>query len=64
MTHSVPLINEHLTYKDEELALSLLNIIDTFKGQEDSEILSEAAFQVDMTIKYNLNPSEQVSKTF
>ena len=64
LKHSLPLINEHLTYQDEELALSLLNIVDTFKCQDDSETLSEAAFHVDMQIKYNINPSEQAAKNF
>jgi hypothetical protein len=77
---SLPLINEHCTYQDEELALCLMDAVDNFKNddgeysEDDEEYqppprrggagrtreqewrreLSEAAFQVDDNISYNI----------
>lgn len=67
--NSIPLINDHLTFQDEELALNLISIIDKFKNieneysglnldqkkQADISEISEAAFAVDDKIAYNLS---------
>jgi len=59
ISHSIELINEHLTYQDEDLALSLMNMIDVFKCSEFEEI-SEAAFDVDNRIKYNIGKADDM----
>ena len=67
----IPMINEHLTYMDEELALSLINIVDAFKNieesddkQNDKQILdiSETAFAIDDRISFNLTGSMSAMK--
>lgn len=40
------MINDHLTYQDEELAMSLMNSIDTLKNNDDLQI-SDSSFAVD-----------------
>lgn len=32
---TIPVINDHLTYQDEELALNLINIIDNLKNLDE-----------------------------
>lgn len=51
--HSIKLINDHLTFQDEDLCLQILSIIDTAK-LSDNDLISEAAFDADMNIKYNI----------
>jgi len=51
--HSNELINTHLTFKDQELVLQLLCFIDQFKCSDNEEI-SEAAFESDLKIKFNI----------
>lgn len=53
IVNSVPLINDNLTYQDEDLALKLLNFMDSVKFG-DVESLSEKAMKVDKSIKYNI----------
>ena len=57
--HTIPVINDHLTYQDEELALNLINIIDTLKNLDEdagpkSTLISDAAFSVDESISFNI----------
>ena len=44
--NSIGLINEHLTFQDEELALSLITIIDKFKNIENEYLATYS--QVDL----------------
>jgi len=37
LEHCVPMMNDHLTFQDEELALTLINLVDSFKNIEDSD---------------------------
>ena len=59
LIETVPMLNEHLTYQDEEMGLSLITIVDQFKSIEDDSFkgaieLSDAAFSVDEKISYNI----------
>lgn len=51
--HSAILINDHLAYQDEELAMHLFNMMDVFKSSGIDSV-SDAAFEADMKIKYNI----------
>lgn len=54
--NSITLINDHLTHQDEDLALQLMDCIDSFKGLEDEKFheISDAAFAQDLEISYNV----------
>lgn len=54
--NSIDLINTHLTYRDQELVLQLLSFIDQFKCSDNEEI-SEAAFETDIKVKFNIGIS-------
>jgi|TARA_B110000285_G_C15045831_1_gene574267 hypothetical protein len=45
-----------LTFGDQELSLSLINIIDSFKGLEGEGMqeVSDAAFDIDNKISFNM----------
>jgi hypothetical protein len=46
LENSVSVINDHLTYQDEELAIQLINLVDLMKQHDDLDI-SDTAFGVD-----------------
>lgn len=54
--NSISLINDQLTHQDEDLAMSLMNHIDFFKGLEDEKFhaICDAAFAKDLKISYNI----------
>lgn len=69
--NTIPVINDHLTYQDEELALNLINIIDTLKNLDEdsgpkSIFISDAAFSVDENISFYItsNLSSKKKKAF
>jgi hypothetical protein len=67
LRETLPIMNEQLTYQDEELTLSLISIIDEFKAIEEdafpgAEQLCETAFAVDEKISFNLSYSQQQKK--
>jgi septum formation inhibitor MinC len=67
LTHTLPLLNDHLTYQDEELTLSLITIIDQFKNIEEDSYkgaaeVSDAAFAIDEQISFNLPDASQKKK--
>ena len=53
------MINEHLTFGDQELALSLINVIDSFKSLEveGMQEVSDAAFDIDNKISFIITGS-------
>ena len=61
INNCVALINDHLTFQDEELALNLLHLMDEFKASDDEKI-SEAAFFSDTRVKYNIGVTTEKNK--
>mmetsp|Transcript_16750 Transcript_16750/g.28451 ORF Transcript_16750/g.28451 Transcript_16750/m.28451 type:complete len:735 (+) Transcript_16750:1120-3324(+) len=67
LTHTVRALNHHLTSQDEELALSLITIIDQFKSLDEDACpgalqLSDAAFAVDERISFNVGGRMSIQK--
>ena len=52
LENSIGIINEHLTYQDEDLAISLINLVDLMKQNDDIKI-SDTAFAVDDRTSFN-----------
>ena len=53
ISHTPVLINNHLTYQDEDFALQILNLMDALKVSNDYTIC-DSAFEADKGIKYNI----------
>jgi len=45
-------MNDHLTYQDEDLAISLINLVDLMKQSDDIKI-SDSAFALDERTHFN-----------
>ena len=61
LQHSIEMINDHLTYQDEELALNLMNSLDILKNCDDQQV-SDAAFEVDDRMKFNIGAMPSFKK--
>ena len=61
LQNSIEMINDHLTYQDEELALNLMNSLDILKNCDDQQV-SDAAFEVDDRMKFNIGAMPSFKK--